>query len=125
MTALVLFPAPTPAGVIPPDVFLALVLDHGLDRVRRRGAVAAAVRGRDSGAEAAFRGDLLQGAGLRVGGAAGVVERGRGAAVAAEGALHFLRRDFQFGVEDEFAEFLPDRVHPVSYTHLTLPTILR
>src|SRR5665811_2042719 len=116
VTLLELLAGPTPAGVIPADVSLPLVLNHRLDRLRRRRPVAAAVRAgaafghRDTAASA--RGDFGQGGRLRVGRVARVVERGRPAAVAGERAVAQLRGvDFDFGVEDELAEFLPDRVH--------------
>src|SRR6476659_1478784 len=99
MTLLVLFPRSAPAGIVAADV-LALVLDHGLDRLRRRGPVAAAVRPRRAFGHADRAGtgsNLLQRRGLRVRRAAGVVERPRRAAVAAEGAFHLRGVDFDLG----------------------------
>ena len=84
---------PGPAGVTahpghhPADVFLALVLDHGLDRLRRRHPAAVRFRRafRDGDAPGGAGSHFGKRRGLRVGGAARVVESGRRPSAVAAG----------------------------------------
>src|ERR1044072_8561559 len=114
MALLVLLAGPTPAGIVAADLLLTPALDRGPARSRRRRAVVLAGRGRRHShpTGSTRRGDLAQGGGLGIRGAAGIVERGRAAApVAGAGAIHLRGVDFDLGIEDELAELLPDRVH--------------
>ena len=112
---LVLLARPTPAGVVAAD-FVVLVFDHGLDHLGRRRCrrrpPARRPRRPPLGAVPPPAATCSSAEGWAVERAAGVVERRRlGAAVAGERRRACAGLDFDLGVEDEFAELLPDRVH--------------